>query len=172
MVAPLTIRPSDVQDIETIRTLAHKVWWAHYPGILSDEEITLLLEKMYAPEALRAQMAGSHQYFLGLENDQPLGFISVEPRADTLFIHRLYVDMASQSQGIGSALMFAACASFPDATHATLYVNRNNHQSIGYYKHRGFEITREVDDDSIAGAPIKHDYEMVCTLPLARKASA
>ena len=50
------IKPARVEDLPAIRELAAIIWHAHYPGIISREQIDYMLARMYALETLRDEM--------------------------------------------------------------------------------------------------------------------
>jgi hypothetical protein len=50
------IVPATESDLAAISRLAGVVWRAHYPGIISTEQIEYMLGKMYSLETLREEI--------------------------------------------------------------------------------------------------------------------
>ncbi len=94
-----------------------------------------MLGKMYALDALEHQITtGAQQFFLLLEDEQPVGFISYEEKHnDEGFIHKFYILNDQQRKGLGAAALDLLLAEFPDADTIRLQVNRQNYQAINFY---------------------------------------
>ena len=103
------IRDATLADIGTIRSLADRIWRACYPGIISLEQIEYMLGKMYAPEAIRAdlEVKGIRYLLIGPDGEAPLGFAAYGPgeTEGEIFLHKLYIDPGRQRLGLGSALI-------------------------------------------------------------------
>ena len=51
------------EDIFTIQNLARAIWFGHYPGIISDEQIEYMLNLMYSAETITKEInEGFHWY--------------------------------------------------------------------------------------------------------------
>src|SRR5690606_22402537 len=122
-----------------IQTLSERIWWAHYPGIISNDQIRYMLERMYAVQTLTEILASGHRFMLAELNGAPAAYCQSEPRADHHFIHKIYADPALHGQGLGKSLM-------DDARHAAagkplrLHVNRHNTKALNFYHRYGFTI--------------------------------
>jgi hypothetical protein len=51
------ILPATEADLPAIATLAGVIWRAHYPGIISSEQIEYMLAKMYSLGTLREEIS-------------------------------------------------------------------------------------------------------------------
>ncbi len=56
MTPELFLSPATPSDIPLIRTLAQRIWWAHYPEIIGAEQVEYMLGLNYSAEALQRQM--------------------------------------------------------------------------------------------------------------------
>lgn len=159
------IREAALTDIDAIRTLADRIWRACYPGIISLEQIEYMLAKMYAPEAIRADLGERRIRYLliGLNGETPDGFAAFGPGdvEGEIFLHKLYIDPERQRRGLGSALIreIARRGRSAAARAIVLRVNRGNQRAIEAYERNGFAIVAEVCDD-IGGGFMMDDYLM------------
>jgi diamine N-acetyltransferase len=146
-------------DLPRIASLAERIWWQHYPAIISHEQITYMLHKMYTPESLRQQIREGHHFYLVSANGQYLGFISVRAESDNAwFLNKFYIDQDQAGKGVGSAA-FAEMLRLLEPREVTLTVNRQNYKSINFYFKHGFRIDR-VEDFDIGGGFVMNDFVM------------
>jgi diamine N-acetyltransferase len=88
-------------DAEVISELAGRIWRAHYPGIISTEQIEYMLATMYSIKTLRQEMGGRGiRYNRLLAGEQFVGFASygsaeesrwADCNCDTVKLHKLYL---------------------------------------------------------------------------------
>ncbi len=155
--------PATVSDIPLIQDLAHRVWWAHYPGIITAEQIEYMLGLMYSQEALEQQMtAEGIRFWLVLEEEGSVfGFIAVSRKAEGIyFLHKFYLDNAQQRKGAGTAAFRELLQHYPDLQELRLTVNRRNFKSINFYFKLGFIIEQCVDIP-IGNSFVMDDFQMV-----------
>jgi diamine N-acetyltransferase len=155
------ILPAGPEHVGDIAGLAGIVWRAHYPGIISHEQIEYMLAKMYDLEVLRREMSEGITYLRALERDQMLGFASYGPAGKEVKLHKLYVDPSHQRWGIGRALIETVERAVAGRT-LMLTVNKRNHQAIAAYKKHGFVVRDSIVMD-IGGGFAMDDYVMAKT---------
>lgn len=145
-----TIREATLNDVETIKTLAHEIWWPTYSSILSHEQIEFMLGDRYSTEALTKQISNAEQTFLLLfEGGAPLAFAAFSPEensTETYRLHKLYSQPAKQGKGVGKALLNAVTDRVKalGARALELNVHRQN-PALGFYLKMGFIIVQEID---------------------------
>lgn len=128
------------EDIQTVSDLAARIWHAHYPDIISRQQIEYMLERMYSPASLRKQLEDGHHFLIAEENDNVVGYAAIEPRGPgKYFLHKLYVDTLRHQQGIGSILLKQVMTECKPAE-LSLHVNRANIKAINFYFKQGFSI--------------------------------
>ena len=54
------IRTATIADIPLLRSLAHEIWHAHYPGIIPVEQIEFMLGWMYSAEEIERQLGSGN----------------------------------------------------------------------------------------------------------------
>ena len=152
------ILPADPEHMADIARLAEIVWRAHYPGIISSEQIDYMLSKMYDLDVLRCEMKEGVTYLRALESDQLRGFAAYGPAGDEAKLHKLYVHPEHQRSGIGRALLHEVERASMGRT-LMLTVNKRNHQAIAAYQKHGFAIRESIVID-IGGGFVMDDYVM------------
>ena len=123
----MEIRKATPSDTETIAALAEKIWMQYYPEIITVEQIRYMLDKMYSAPALQQQMSEGQDFYLLLENEQPIGYCSfstTEP--GHYFLHKFYVDTHYHGKGIGTFLLNEMLKQLAPVLTVRLTVNRKN----------------------------------------------
>ena len=144
----MEIRKATPSDTETIAALAEKIWMQYYPEIITVEQIRYMLDKMYSAPALQQQMSEGQDFYLLLENEQPIGYCSfstTEP--GHYFLHKFYVDTHYHGKGIGTFLLNEMLKQLASVLTVRLTVNRKNYRSINFYFKNGFTIEKIADFD-------------------------
>jgi RimJ/RimL family protein N-acetyltransferase len=157
-------------DIPLLQTLAREIWRAHFPGIISVEQIEYMLDRMYAIDAIDSEMRAGTGWELIREGGEAVGFLSYshDPAAARLKLHKLYVQVDRHGRGLGRASLdrVMQVASALGAREVSLYVNKKNQKAIRVYERAGFVLAESVTSD-IGGGFVMDDYRM--TAPCGRK---
>jgi diamine N-acetyltransferase len=165
------ILPATETDLPAIARLAGVIWRAHYPGIISTEQIEYMLAKMYALETLREEIRRrAIRYERLLVGGELAGFAAHGPTEQPqLFkLHKLYLHPSCQGRGLGTLLLVhCQCeARKLGAGRLMLTVNKRNSKAMAAYQRNGFAITDSVVVD-IGGGYVMDDYVMVKELAAA-----
>ena len=159
-----SIRQANADDCRLIYELAVPTWKVAYSDILSESQMSYMLEMMYSEKSLQQQMQEGHIFFIASLDGDPVGYISFHPQREDLYIlEKLYVLPHTQGTGMGRYLLEEAEKYIRDHHPGQqflfeLNVNRSN-KAVGFYKQLGFHIDREVDED-IGDGFYKNDYIM------------
>ena len=155
------IRPASAADLAVISALAGRVWRAHYPAILSPEQIEYMLRWMYDIRQLRRDVERGVVYQLLLEGDRPLGFCGYEELHGELKLHKLYLDVAEHGRGLGSMLLrhVEEEARRRGLAKVALGVNRFNEKAIRAYQRNGYRIRGPLKTE-IGGGFVMDDWIM------------
>ena len=164
----ITFRTASEDDIPVIQDLSSRIWREHYPGIITHEQINYMLERMYAADVIRDEIANQGvQYVLVVENSEPIGFIAYvnEPARQAVKISKLYIFPSRHGKGIGrKALLYVQEDAVRQGTKILyLFVNKNNRKAIAAYERFGFKKAEAVVTD-IGGGFVMDDYRMEMTL--------
>jgi GNAT superfamily N-acetyltransferase len=130
-------------DIDAVSALAHTVWQATYPALISQAQIDAMLADRYAPQRIRAQLDNPrHAWRVARQDGALVGFAHALCDETGCKLDKLYVHPDHQHRGIGAALLqdIAGWARTQQARRLWLQVNRGNVQAIRAYKKYGFRI--------------------------------
>jgi diamine N-acetyltransferase len=142
-------------ELQIIQELAAQIWRAHYPGIITHDQIDYMLYKNYSVASLQKQQGEGQQFFLLLNQEKNIGFIGVTATEDGEgFIHKFYILTELHGRGMGRAAFSGLLHEFPNVHTYRLQVNRRNIKAINFYFSVGFRIETCGDFD------IGNGYEM------------
>ena len=163
MPSTLNIETADVYDISVLQRLAHQVWHAHYPTMITVEQIDHMLEHGYSTEKIATEMTKEGITWLKIMKDSKvIGFASFGPYdKKRLKLHKLYLSMDHHGQGIGAAVLaeIERRAASTVATSIVLNVNKHNSKAIKSYKNSGYLVIESVIND-IGNGFVMDDYLM------------
>ena len=164
----LSIRPADLDDINTIGFLAQQIWPDTYGNIVSADQLRYMLSLLYSPASLRQQMVDQHHHFILVEReDEAIGFASwsTTPEPGVYKLHKIYFLPGQQGKGLGRSVLqfiFGEIA-LEGARTLRLNVNRYN-KARQFYERMGFRVTKE-EDVAIGNGYYMNDYVMEIAVP-------
>ena len=162
------IRKAGIDQIPVIAQLANQIWPIAYATVISQEQISYMLDLFYSQSALEKQITDGHHFIIIYDNDIPVGFSSYSQKNNTdhtiYRLHKLYVVITLHKKGYGKQLIqyIIDDIKLKGATHLELNVNRNNPARF-FYSKLGFVITRTEDLD-IGSNYFMNDYIMTLSL--------
>ena len=124
------------------------IWNAHYPGIISQQQIDYMLLQGYSREALQVDLDNGVCIDKLLIEGHPRGFAAYGPTDNPLEIklHKLYLDPQLHGKGLGSILL-DHCENVARAQgkqKILLQVNKDNSKAIKAYEHNGYTCEQAV----------------------------
>jgi GNAT superfamily N-acetyltransferase len=150
-------------DIDSLLSLAHRIWHAHYPDIISIDQIEYMLSRGYTRKVILDEIEGQGiSWIIIRDGATMIGFISIGPYGDSIIkLHKLYLLPEYHGQGIGSRALTEVeqLAKQQKATTLVLNVNRYNQKAIVAYQRAGWKVTNEVVVDIGSGYAMD-DYVM------------
>lgn len=159
----LHLRKADSTDVMLIHEMAQDVFPNTYKEILSPEQVSYMLEWMYAPANIRKQMEAGQVYFIVYADKELAGYASIEQEEEALFhLQKLYLLPHLHGKHLGRAI-FQELVKYIKAIHPTpcrleLNVNRNN-PALRFYERLGMSKLRE-GDFPIGNGYYMNDYIM------------
>ena len=148
-MAAVTLKRISENDIPALQKIALPTWENTYLPILSKEQVAFMYQEIYTEEALKKQMQNGQQFFFILEENLPVGFLSVsqlnseEPRFN---LNKLYLLSSNQGSGLGRKALEAAAEYVKSLNGKVLELNVNRHNPARFfYEKCGYNIVREVD---------------------------
>jgi ribosomal protein S18 acetylase RimI-like enzyme len=163
MSSKLRFETATINDIPILQDSAHRIWHAHYPGIITVEQIDYMLAEGYSSDRIAAEMTKQGVTWLKILDDkQMIGFAAFGPYGEqTVKLHKLYLDVACHGRGIGSAALaeIEQRATADGATAIILNVNKYNYKAIASYQRNGFMVADAVVNE-IGNGFVMDDYVM------------
>jgi len=158
----IDVAPLRLDEAEALVDLAGRVWWKHYPGIITPQQIEYMLAERYKPGLVRQLLARGDLWLAARAGDALVGFAHGHALEEGDYkLDKLYVDPDWQRRGIGGMLMaeVASRAKSHGFTRLVLRVNRRNQAAIDAYLKHGFTVVTLVMED-IGGGFVMDDYVM------------
>jgi ribosomal protein S18 acetylase RimI-like enzyme len=135
-----SIERATVEEVGQIKKVLSETWVATYADHLSRSTIEQVTTLWHDPDLLRSQIEKPGDYFaVAKDGDTIIGLITVVALpADELHLSRLYVRSESQGKGVGTRLLNAAIASYPEAALIRLEVEQQNTVALAYWRSQKF----------------------------------
>jgi GNAT superfamily N-acetyltransferase len=157
------IEPAKPEHLAEISALAGVIWRAHYPGIISREQIEYMLGWMYAVDEMQRQLDQGTIFERLLVDGRLTGFAAHSPTDDPeeRKLDKLYIHPGRQRHGYGSRLLnhVIEAAHGMGCRSLILTVNKQNTKAIAAYEKNGFVIRDAVVAD-IGGGFVMDDFVM------------
>ncbi len=158
------ISEASLAVLPLIQKLAMSIWPQTFSAILTQAQITYMLDLFYSIPALETQVSEKGHCFLVFhENRIPLGFVSYQLNAEEnkTKIHKLYVLQEAQGKGIGKKLIQKVTQIAQENRNQALFLNVNkyNLSAISFYEYMGFRKTKE-EVIEIGAGYVMDDYVM------------
>jgi diamine N-acetyltransferase len=152
-----------ISDIDQLIDVAQRSWHAHYPGIITVEQIDYMLELGYNRAVITKEICEEGITWLSImDGETIIGLISAGPYgADTIKLHKLYLLPEYHGKGIGAMALARVeqIAQQAGAHKIVLNVNKHNTKAIRAYERAGWRITEEVVND-IGNCYVMDDFVM------------
>ena len=156
-------RVTTSDQIKTISALAHEIWNQHYAPMIGQAQVAYMLAQVQSVQAMTQQMAEGYEYYLVTDKGTPVGYFAIVPNLAThcALLSKIYVVQARRGTGLGKDMVMfieKRCAEL-GLSELWLTVNRNNSDSIAFYRRMGFMVTGNVVQD-IGNGFVMDDYRM------------
>ncbi|MBV6624035.1 MAG: GNAT family N-acetyltransferase [Rivularia sp. (in: Bacteria)] len=144
--------------IAQVSKLANNIWNEHYLPIIGTHQVSYMLDKFQSEDAIKQQIDEGYKYYLIFYNQVEAGYFSVKDKEEQLFLSKLYILKSFRGKGIGKQTINFIKSNFNNPV-IQLTVNKNNSDSLAFYKNIGFEIVDDVAMD-IGNGFVMDDYVM------------
>jgi len=164
----ITIEPLQADEIDTLIPLAARIWHAHYPSIITVEQIDYMLERGYSRPVIEDEMNNGGVIWLTIKSDGVMiGFAAFGPYAPQVMkLHKLYLLPEEHGRGIGAQALTEVerIARANGTTRLVLNVNKHNTKAIAAYQRAGWTVAETVVVD-IGNGFVMDDYVMAKDFP-------
>jgi ribosomal protein S18 acetylase RimI-like enzyme len=141
--ARLLIRPARHDELAVVRAVLVETWHDTYDRIYGAARVREINDDWHSLDNLARGLNRQDHVFLVAEADGAIeGTASATFGGDSLIVlNRLYVRPGRQGKGLGSALLAACVAQFPQGRLMRLEVEIGNGKGRAFYARRGFGET-------------------------------
>ena len=162
---PVQMELIGADQLPVVRDLALAIWPRAYAGIISEAQISYMLEQRYRLDVLQSDLLEKAVCFaLVFSGGQAVGFTAFEPRGDSgeAFLHKLYLlpEFAGCGAGAQALQWVEEQARAKGLQRLRLVVNKHNTRAIRAYLRSGFTFHDDVVTD-IGEGFVMDDYVMV-----------
>lgn len=152
---------SDTQ-VREIADLAKVIWNEHFTPIIGKDQVDYMVEKFQSYPALKEQISEEYEYYQIFSGGEFCGYTGIHPGEDNrLFLSKLYLKKESRGHHLATGAFSFLKEICRERGYSAIWLtcNKHNDNSLGVYRHFGFEIidTQEAD---IGGGFIMDDYIM------------
>lgn len=158
----------EVRKVETdtqvreIADLAKVIWNEHFTPIIGKDQVDYMVEKFQSYPALKEQISEGYEYYQIFSGGEFCGYTGIHPGEDNrLFLSKLYLKKESRGHHLATGAFSFLKEICRERGYSAIWLtcNKHNDNSLGVYRHFGFEIidTQEAD---IGGGFIMDDYIM------------
>ena len=163
----IVIDAATTADLPAVQALARRIWHAHYPGIITVEQIEYMLARGYDTATLTRFLETPGAGLAVARDAEPIGFAAWyrTEAPSTSKLDKLYVAIEHHGRGIGRQLIEHVEQAARDDGSDCLVLNvaKRNQASIALYRHCGFAMREEVVID-IGNGYVMDDYVMAKAL--------
>lgn len=152
-------------DYTIIADLGTKIWTEHYTPIIGSDQVTYMLDKFQSVAAIEGQIKKNYNYYILLDDNKPVGYLSVVVRDSSLFLSKIYVLSSERGKGVGKIAMTFTHDKAKELSlnSISLTVNKNNTNSIKAYEKMGFVTVESIVVD-IGKGYVMDDFRMEKTV--------
>lgn len=160
----MQIVEATTDHIYNIQVLSNVIWPATFSNILSQEQISYMMDMMYSTSSLEKQINElNHHYLLAEEDGEYLGYLSYELNykgTPITKIHKIYVLPSIQGKGVGRLFIDAVSKLALKNNNRLLSLNVNRYnKAIDFYKRMGFDFFAS-ENIEIGNGFLMEDYVM------------
>lgn len=159
----LEVRKAETDtQVREIADLAKVIWNEHFTPIIGKDQVDYMVEKFQSYPALKEQISEGYEYYQIFSSGEFCGYTGIHPGEDNrLFLSKLYLKKESRGHHLATGAFSFLKEICRERGYSAIWLtcNKHNDNSLGVYRHFGFEIidTQEAD---IGGGFIMDDYIM------------
>lgn len=159
----LEVRKAETDtQVREIADLAKVIWNEHFTPIIGKDQVDYMVEKFQSYPALKEQISEGYEYYQIFSGEEFCGYTGIHPGEDNrLFLSKLYLKKESRGHHLATGAFSFLKEICRERGYSAIWLtcNKHNDNSLGVYRHFGFEIidTQEAD---IGGGFIMDDYIM------------
>ena len=166
------LRADTEEKLRAIEQIARFIWQEHYIPIIGKEQVAYMLAKFQSTEVMINQLKEGYNYYSVVEHEnafhlskpeeiQLIGYFSVKPETEALFISKFYLIDTSRGKGYARKMLnfISERAAEQRLNKLRLTVNKHNTNTIAAYEKMGF-VKKEAAVFDIGNGYVMDDFVM------------
>ena len=157
------IRKADTDEqIRQIADLARFIWNEHFTPIIGKDQVDYMVEKFQSYPALKKQLDDGYEYYQIFDSGEFCGYTGIHPGEDgRLFLSKLYIRKDHRGRHLATRIFDFLTDLCRERGYSAVWLtcNKHNNNSLGIYRHLGFQ-TIDTQEADIGGGFIMDDYIM------------
>lgn len=155
------LKVENKEQIVLVEKLAREVWEQHYTPIIGAAQVAYMLKNFQSANTISSQLKEGYNYFIIKSKMDSIGYLSILPKKDELFLSKIYVLQRFQGKGYGKFAMNFVIDTTKSLNKQkiSLTVNKDNSNAIKAYEKMGFKNIDAVVTD-IGNGYVMDDYIM------------
>jgi len=148
-------------EVVNLASLATTIWHEFFVSILSDDQITYMVDKFLSYNAIKKQQLEGYEYYYIMLGTDILGFTGFHIEDEKMFLSKLYLLKQYRGHGYASQAFDYLKQICQRQTLKSMWltVNKYNKHAIEVYQKTGFTIIRSQVTD-IGNNYVMDDYVM------------
>lgn len=162
MIGNLQTKKADSDSqIKAVAELAAIIWKEHFTPIIGAEQVDYMVDKFQSYPALTRQIRDGYEYYQFFDNDEFCGYCGIHPEDGRLFLSKLYIKKECRGRHLATQAFEFLINLCKERGYSSIWLtcNKHNDNSLGVYRHLGFETT-DTQEADIGGGFIMDDYIM------------
>ncbi len=159
----LMIKKADTDEqIRQIADLARIIWNEHFTPIIGKDQVDYMVEKFQSYPALKKQLDDGYEYYQIFDSGEFCGYTGIHPGEDgRLFLSKLYIRKDHRGRHLATRVFDFLTDLCRERGYSAVWLtcNKHNNNSLGIYRHLGFQ-TIDTQEADIGGGFIMDDYIM------------
>jgi ribosomal protein S18 acetylase RimI-like enzyme len=146
------IRPAEHADVDGIRSVAERAWYAAHEPIVGEAVVASFLEAYYDVESFRDRVDADDVILEVAVDDGVVGYVLAIPAEEddgTVHLAHIYVAPDRWGEGVGRELLARVAAHARDlgVERVELAVMAGNDRAVAFYEAAGYRRTGSFYDD-------------------------
>ncbi len=154
------------EQIQRITDLAEVIWNEHFTPIIGKKQVDYMVDKFQSYHALKEQLSDGYTYYQIFDSGEFCGYTGIHPGEDNrLFLSKLYIKKDCRGRHLATRTFEFLKELCQENGYSAIWLtcNKYNENSLGVYRHLGFE-TIDTQEADIGGGFIMDDYIMEYTI--------
>lgn len=143
---------ADEAGIAEMSAMATEILKDYYDAIIGAEQNDYMLRLFQTPDAVREQLSHGYRYFFAAEDGRRLGFFAFYPKADCMYLSKLYLYKTERGKGYANGILRFLSEETRKAGLPSIELNVNKYNpTVRIYERLGFRRIRDEKNDIGSG---------------------